>query len=347
MLPAKATADAVAAGLALYKGILQLGKSVTIAAAAVPEMDMMGVDKIATDIQTGGDSLVVSFPYTDGSIDKVDYQIQGDRFNLVIVPREGNPKLEPNDVQFTYSGGKIDYIIAIDCPNLNALGELYTKNQRQFDGKTIINIDRHLVNANYGLVNVVQKTSASTSELVMQVMKGLKVKIDKDTATNLYAGLMGATNNLTAYSVNAETFETVAELLRAGAVKKPMPMGGMNNPNPMGGGFGGRSFPPFGGSPMGQMGGYDGGFGGAGMNPQMQSAPFPQGQLRPSGGFQQAPTMPNRPFPQQGQKFNERPQIKKIQQVEKETRPQDAFQAETAPEDELKPRIFSEEEDMM
>ena len=41
-------------------------------------------------------------------------------------------------------------------------------------------------------------------------------------ATNLYAGVATATNTFTSYSVNAETFETVASLLKAGAAKKTM-----------------------------------------------------------------------------------------------------------------------------
>jgi len=39
-------------------------------------------------------------------------------------------------------------------------------------------------------------------------------------ATNLYAGIVAATNTFTSYSVNAETFETIAALLKAGASKK-------------------------------------------------------------------------------------------------------------------------------
>ena len=36
-----------------------------------------------------------------------------------------------------------------------------------------------------------------------------------------YSGIVAATNNFSSYSVNADTFEVVATLLRAGAVKKP------------------------------------------------------------------------------------------------------------------------------
>ena len=163
---------------------------------------------------------MVSFPYIEGSIDKVDYNIQGENFNLVITPRSGKPKLNPQQVSYSYTGGNIDFIVTIDSPTLQSLGTIYTENQIQFTGKDIINIDRHLTNAYFGSVNLVNKTISSVSELVLSIIKGLKIEIDKDIATNLYTGIASSTNNFTSYSVNADTFENIAVLLRAGAIKK-------------------------------------------------------------------------------------------------------------------------------
>jgi len=222
VLPEKATPDAIAAGTSLYMALTKLGKNMTIVASMAIQSDIIGSDKIQTELQTGGDNLVVSFPYQEGAIDKVDYNIQGERFNMVIVPREGHNKLQPNDIEFSYIGGKIDFIITVDAPNLNALGDIYQKNQRIFEGSNIINIDRHLINNSYGAINLISKSSSSTSELILKVIENLKVVVDKDIATNLYAGVATATNNFTAYSVNADTFEAVAMLLRSGAVKKPI-----------------------------------------------------------------------------------------------------------------------------
>ena len=105
-------------------------------------------------------------------------------------------------------------------PNLNSAGPLYADNQAMFQGKNIINIDRHLTNGFFGTINFVNKTSSSTSELALKTLQALQVELDRDIATNLYAGISAATNNFTAYSVNAETFETIATLLKAGAMKK-------------------------------------------------------------------------------------------------------------------------------
>ncbi len=227
VLPSSPSPDAIAAATALYLGLLKMGKNVTIVSSSPIKSDMVAADKIQSSLSVGGENLVVSFPYTDGAIDKIDYHIQGDKFNLVIAPRQGYPKLNPNQVIYSYSGGSFDFIITVDVPNLNAVGTLYTENQAQFQGKEIINIDRHLTNAFFGTINYINKTSSSTCELVFKVLKQLECEIDKDMATNLYTGIAAATNTFTSYSVNAETFETVAALLKAGASKKTTPQPAM------------------------------------------------------------------------------------------------------------------------
>ena len=232
VLPTNPSQDAIAGATSLYLGLLKLGKNVTIVSSSPIKSDMQASDKIQSSLSVGGDNLVVSFPYTDGAIDKIDYHIQGEKFNLVITPRQGYQKLDPNQVVYSYSGGTFDFIITIDTPSLNAVGTLYTENQAQFQGKEIINIDRHLTNAFFGTVNFINKTSSSTCELVYKVLRQLDCELDKDMATNLYAGIAAATNTFTSYSVNAETFETVAALLKAGASKKTSPQSSFKPQSP-------------------------------------------------------------------------------------------------------------------
>ncbi len=222
LLPMNPTVDAVAAACSLYLGLSKLGKNVTIACSSPIQSEFVGADKIQNNLSTGGDNLVISFPFKEDSLDKVDYGFQGEFFNIIVTPRPGQGKLEPNRVKFSYTGGSLDFVFTIDTPNLNSLGHIYAENQNEFNGKTIINIDRHLVNDSYGVINFVNKTASSTSELILKVLQTLQIQIDKDVATNLYAGLTAATNNFTSYSVNADTFETASLLLKFGAVKKAL-----------------------------------------------------------------------------------------------------------------------------
>ena len=223
VLPVNPTLDAVAAATALYLGLTKMSKSVSIASESPVKYQLSAVEKIGSELTASGDNLVISFPYKDGTIDKVDYNIQGSFFNLIISPRPGNPKINSSEVRYTYTGGSFDFIITVDAPSLQSLGKLYTNKQDAFQGRTIINIDRHLINSYYGLANFVNKTSSSTSELVLSILQELQVEVDRDIATNLYAGISTATNNFSSYSTNADTFQAAALLLKAGAVKKQMP----------------------------------------------------------------------------------------------------------------------------
>jgi len=220
IIPSNPTVDTIAASTSFYLALNKLGKSVSIACSQKIQSDLVASDKVQNVIGAGGDSLMISFPYSDGAIDKVDYNIQGQSFNLIVTPRPGQQKINPNQVSYSYTGGLVDVIFVIDAPTLNSLGTIYSDNQNQFSGKDIVNIDRHLTNAYYGTVNYVNKTISSISELVLSIIQTLGVEIDRDMATNLYSGAAASTNNFTSYSTNADTFEHIAVLLRAGAVKK-------------------------------------------------------------------------------------------------------------------------------
>lgn len=229
LLPPNPTNDAVASATGLYLGLLKTGKSVNIACSQKVAGELTASDKIQTNMTSGGDSLMISFPYSDGTIDKVDYNIQGDSFNLIITPRAGFSKLNPNKVKYSYTGGVVDTIVVIDSPTLQSLGQVYTDNQNQFTGKDIINIDRHLTNAYFGTINYVNKSVSSVSELILPVLQSLQVEIDRDMATNLYSGIASSTNNFTSYSTNADTFEHIAALMRFGAIKKLYKKPGLNS----------------------------------------------------------------------------------------------------------------------
>jgi len=220
IVPANSSADTVASATSLYLALIKLGKTISLASSTSIKFDFAAADKFQNALTTSGDNLVISFPYSDGSIDKVDYNIQNNNFNLIVTPRAGYSKLNPDQVKYSYAGGNIDFIIVIDATTLANLGTIYNDNQIKFQGRELINIDRHLTNSFFGSINFVDKSVSSTSELIMKLIQALGVEIDKDIASNLYGGLAAATNNFSSYSVTAETFELAAQLLKLGAVKK-------------------------------------------------------------------------------------------------------------------------------
>ena len=218
-LPENPTADSVAAATALYFGLTKLGKNVSLACSGEVKAQLAGVDKIQPSLTTSGENLVISFPWVEGSTDKIDYFIQGGKFNIVIVPGKGHEKLDSKNVVYGYSGGSVDFIITVDASSLRALGSLYEDNQELFKDKKIINIARNLTNTFFGQVNHVYRGISSTSEIVLNILRSLNAELDRDMATNLYQGLSFATRNFSSPQVTADTFETAAFLLKNGAIK--------------------------------------------------------------------------------------------------------------------------------
>lgn len=223
-LPTQTTLDAAASALALYQTLLQVGKSVTISSSEPlnPEFNLPGQDAVKSVISADGDILIVSIPFKDNGVENVTYNIENEMVNIVIKPENGAQRFDPKDVQYSFSGGKPDVVVALYTPSYDALGELYTKNIEQFQGVSVVNIDRHFTNAHYGTVNFVDKRSPAMSLMVLDVLKDMKVEISKETATMLFAGIASATNNFTSHSVNAQTFKAAAFLLERGAEKRPV-----------------------------------------------------------------------------------------------------------------------------
>lgn len=218
-LPEHATRDAVASGLGLYLSLTQMGKSVTIVYPKSPIVGwshLVGLNKLTTKL--GNKNFVISLDYKEGSIEKVSYNIEGDKFNLVIEPRTGAPLLSQENVTFGASGMSADLLITVEVAKLENLGKYYTENKATFEQKPVVVIDNKTGNTQYGKVNVV-RPSASIAELVTRLINDLQLPFDGDIASNLYDGLVMGSRTFSSQATNADTFEMAAYLLRAGARK--------------------------------------------------------------------------------------------------------------------------------
>lgn len=210
--------DSMGSALALYLGLISLGKRVTIACPdliTVGLSSFVGVNKVISDLAVKK-NFVISLDYVDGSIEKVSYNIEGDKFNLVIEPRAGFDTFSAEKVHYAYAGGSADLIFAIDTPSLAGLKKLYDGNKELFTGKPIVNVDRHPTNAQYGAVNVVDITTSATAEVVARLLSMLGVKLTVDIATNLLNAVYEATNNFTVGDISPGAFDVASVALKAG-----------------------------------------------------------------------------------------------------------------------------------
>lgn len=215
-VPKDPNLDKMAASLSLYLSLRKAGKTAAIVCPqqmTVEFSGLVGVDKVIDRI--GSRNFVISFDYVKDSIEKVSYNVEGNKFNLVIQPKTGFPPLDAKKVSYSYSGIESDLIFIIGAQRLEDLGRLYEKEKNFYRGNQVVNIDCHPQNTQFGKINIFIPGASSYSEIAALILKTLNFPSGGDIATNLLIGLKSATNNF--QKASPEAFEAAALCLRAGA----------------------------------------------------------------------------------------------------------------------------------
>jgi len=211
------TFDSIGSALTLSIGLASLGKKVTVVcpdAMTVELSSFIGVQKIVKDISNK--NFIISLDYTEGSIEKVSYNIEGNTFNLVIEPRVGHDGFSEDKVHYTHGGALADLIFTVDTIHTGGLKKVYEDNKELFVNKPVVNIDRHPNNAKYGTVILNDPQASSTVEIVSQLLSHIGVALTQDIATNVLNALYGATDNFQSPNVSVASFELAAACLKSG-----------------------------------------------------------------------------------------------------------------------------------
>ncbi len=116
-----------------------------------------------------------------------------------------------------------DMLCLIDCADRRRLGNFAKDDPSRLDGSVpIVNIDHHITNDRFGVVNIVEPEASSSAEIVAEVLKLWGTEVTPDIARNLLAGIYGDTLGLRTPSTTPHTIRTVAELVERGAELEPV-----------------------------------------------------------------------------------------------------------------------------
>lgn len=237
-LPANASIDNLASGLALFLTLEASGKQVSIVCddtIKVGQSHLYGVDHVQKNIpQTDGGNLTLTLEGVAASnntvpaLEKLDWYAEGSNLNLVFHVLQGQT-FQPAKIVPKYQGSGFSLIFAIGAVNLNSLGALCNQNQQVFSGTHLVNIDTQSANTGFGQTNVLDTNASCLSEVMSSLLSDLGFALDSDSASNLLAGIFDATGNLADGKVGAETFMAVANCLRVGG-RKPVQAGVQASP---------------------------------------------------------------------------------------------------------------------
>lgn len=227
VLPHQLNDDNLAAGLALYLSLKSAGKKVDVVSTGTPLVshgNLYGIGEVKNEVsKAGAGNFIISL---DGVVDstgtmqqipaleKLDWYPEGSKLNLVfhVVPGQ---RFEPTNITSSHQEAGYDLTWVLGCQSLNELGNLFIANSQYFTQSQVINIDINQANSLFGFANIIDPQASSLSEIVAQILPSLTLNMDRDTASNVIAGIYNATNNLT-QRINPDTFMVVSQAVQVG-----------------------------------------------------------------------------------------------------------------------------------
>lgn len=208
--------DAVGSVLALAQALTSQGKQVI---TAIEDFDpasmsfMPGVESILSTI--GAKSLVISIDVGAHPIEKINYNAENTKFNLVLTPSGG--QVTTDQISYSYTGLNVDLIFVVDTASQQLLGDWATDFQSELATIPLINIDHHADNQRFGTLNLIDASQPSASLIVGQLIQELGLSINQTQSTNLLAGLISDTAGFVNRNTTADSLRQAASLVEAGA----------------------------------------------------------------------------------------------------------------------------------
>lgn len=162
-------------------------------------------------------NFVVSVDTEKTPLDEISYHKTGNVLKIYLKPKPGS-EYQAEQVTFSAEAPSFDLIITLDVSSLEHLGDLYYKNAQMFFDTPKVNIDNHVKNENFGQINIVDVTSASSSEILLQLLKEYEeALIDENIATDLLAGIISETNSFQHPHTTPNSFLNASQLISYGA----------------------------------------------------------------------------------------------------------------------------------
>ncbi|MEI7620131.1 MAG: DHH family phosphoesterase [Candidatus Falkowbacteria bacterium] len=213
--------DAISSALAFYWFLKKMGKNVEMAAAPISDTKSRVFSFLPgfSDIKNSLDNLakfIVSLNITNAKVDQIKYVLSEKTLDFIISPKDG--WFDKDDISTATSGYKYDLIITLNAPDLESLGKIYDNNVDFFYKTTVINIDHHPANEEFGQVNLVELNAVSATEVLFEIMRDYKAElIDEDIATCLLAGIIFKTKSFKTPNLTPHSLMVTSELIKLGA----------------------------------------------------------------------------------------------------------------------------------
>jgi len=162
--------------------------------------------ELLTDTYNVND-LIVTLDYPLDQIEKVTYNQDGGKLNLVVQTKDGSPKVAENQILISNQASTADINFIFGEESLLGI------NSNMVNKGNWINISPSVVEKPWAKVNIIDQ-DAPFSEILTFLLPMIGLELTPDSAKNLLIALRVATQSFS-INVSPETFEAGANCLRA------------------------------------------------------------------------------------------------------------------------------------
>jgi nanoRNase/pAp phosphatase (c-di-AMP/oligoRNAs hydrolase) len=217
-LPAKASLDSVAGGLALRQYLINAGKKVEVVTSGIMPRQLgflAGVDSVLAQVKPTG-LLTVTLNTSRTKLGELSYETKNDSVRIFLQAKEG--AFSAADVSIETASVQFDSIIILGSESFESLGDVFTENAELFYNTPKINIDINPNNEYFGTINVVDVTASAVSEVLFSLFSRLGMgEVSEDIATALLAGITVNTNSFQGIHTTPNSLIAASELIGLGA----------------------------------------------------------------------------------------------------------------------------------
>ena len=211
--------DTIASVAACFRYLKKEGKNVQAIIPGFKEAEnlsfLSNTDEIQSELNEQ-QPLRISLDISKTSIDEFSYNIQDDKLNITLLPKNG--EWTPSDIEFTENNNSFDLIIALDVPDKNSLGLIAQNHSDLLYQIPTINIDSSPKNTRWAQINILSPIAVSTTEILNSLFEiWNEHHIDKELATNLLAGMISKTRSFKTQDVTPKALSAASKLVAKGA----------------------------------------------------------------------------------------------------------------------------------
>lgn len=225
-LPLNPTVDDFASGLALALSLEEMDKKPAIysnEAVRLEQAQLFGVERVTNSL--GPRNFVITVEGAIDTVERVDYFLDKGNLNIVLPPINPENEVKPERVHFDYSNTRFDLIIALRQSKEELLSKLVTQEQNLYSNTPTVVISNQIGRFRQEDINLINQAALSLSEMIVEILDGLKMGINGDIAYNLFQGILRSTRNFNVATTSATSLEAAAWCLRNGAAKTSLSSG--------------------------------------------------------------------------------------------------------------------------